>query len=67
MIMNKQSAKEAVNCFKLLQKAMRDKGTLKGSTANSFQPLVDLGFNHGELRDEIYVQLCKQLTKNPNL
>jgi hypothetical protein len=45
---------------------MKDKGTLKGTTATAFQALVDIGINHGELRDEMYVQLCKQLTKNPN-
>lgn len=29
------------------------------------QYLLERGLNRGELRDEIYVQLCKQLTRNP--
>jgi hypothetical protein len=28
--------------------------------------LIRKGLDHGELRDEIYVQLCKQLTENPS-
>jgi hypothetical protein len=28
--------------------------------------LIKKGLDHGELRDEIYVQLCKQLTENPS-
>jgi len=65
MNMSKQNAKEAVNCFKLLQRAMKDKGTLKGTIPQGFQPLVEIAINHPEMRDELYVQLCKQLTKNP--
>ncbi|KAI1320344.1 hypothetical protein EDD11_001145 [Mortierella claussenii] len=30
------------------------------------QELLKKGLDHGELRDEIYVQLCKQLTQNPS-
>lgn len=28
--------------------------------------LIKKGLDHGELRDEIYVQMCKQLTENPS-
>ncbi|KAF9549319.1 hypothetical protein EC957_004233 [Mortierella hygrophila] len=28
--------------------------------------MIKKGLDHGELRDEIYVQLCKQLTENPS-
>ncbi|KAI8814450.1 Rho GTPase activation protein [Cladochytrium replicatum] len=68
MVMNKEYHKEAQKCFKLLQRIMGDRG---GVPANSeqhrkeIQELLDKGINSGILRDEIYVQLCKQLSHNP--
>jgi hypothetical protein len=57
-------AKDAVKCFKMLQKIL----TAKGSAMDSFQDiqaLLEKGIRVGSLRDEIFVQSIKQLTNNP--
>ncbi|KAJ1551379.1 hypothetical protein HK096_000378 [Nowakowskiella sp. JEL0078] len=64
MIMNKELHKEAISCFKLIQKVMGDKGNVS-DTREDTQALLDKGINKGSLRDEIYVQITKQLNKNP--
>jgi len=45
---------------------MKDRGTVKGNPASCFETLIECGVHRGEMRDELYVQLCKQLNKNPN-
>jgi hypothetical protein len=75
MVMNNKALhKDALKCFKLVQKIMGDRqsvvgisgnGTI-GSTVNDIAALLERGINRGELRDEIYVQLCKQLNHNPS-
>ncbi|CAG8760739.1 15551_t:CDS:2, partial [Acaulospora morrowiae] len=44
----------------------RHRGRGPVNVLEDIQWLLDRGILHGELRDEIYVQICKQLTKNPN-
>lgn len=56
--------KDAVKCFKLLQNILSSKGTLLDSF-DDIQSLLEKGIRTGSLRDEILVQSCKQLTKNP--
>lgn len=66
--LSKEAAKEAVSAWKVLQRAMGDRsGTKLKSTAAVYQPLVELGINNGALRDELYVQLVKQLNQNPHV
>ncbi|KAK3825774.1 MAG: hypothetical protein J3Q66DRAFT_277593 [Benniella sp.] len=69
MVLNKRGVqKDALRCFKIIQKLM---GERKGNGYSDediklAHELIRKGLDHGELRDEIYVQLCKQLTENPS-
>ncbi|KAJ3256257.1 hypothetical protein HK103_005620 [Boothiomyces macroporosus] len=56
--------KDAVKCFKLLQKILQAKGELIDSFSE-IQALLEKGIRTGSLRDEIFVQMCKQLSQNP--
>ncbi|KAJ1336502.1 hypothetical protein BSLG_007286 [Batrachochytrium salamandrivorans] len=56
--------KDAIKCFKSIQKIMNPKMPLV-SHFSDIQELLEKGIRVGGLRDEIFVQLCKQLTKNP--
>ncbi|KAK9711723.1 hypothetical protein K7432_007622 [Basidiobolus ranarum] len=67
LILSKPVQKDALKCFKIIQKIMGDRAYILGSSLNKdTQWLLDRGIVEGELRDEIYVQLCKQLTHNPS-
>jgi hypothetical protein len=68
MVLNKELHKDALKCFKYIQRIMGDRppGTSwKPSEGYTF--LCEQGVNRGEMRDEIYVQIIKQLNKNPSM
>ena len=58
----KQQKKEAVAVFKLVQIYMSDRKAKVGMTINGVaQEIVEAGYGNICLRDEIYIQLCKQV------
>ncbi|KAJ3435320.1 rho gtpase activation protein [Anaeramoeba flamelloides] len=72
---NSKLSKYAINNFKYLLIYMGEtRLTKKYKTAFAFQvaqlksinSILDFGINHLELRDEIYLQICKQINDNPN-
>ena len=59
----KSQKKEAVGVFKLVQIYMSDRKAKVGMTVNSVaQEISDTGYSSPGLRDEVYIQLCKQVT-----
>jgi len=66
--MNKSLHKDALKCFKLIQKIMgTNHGTKSSNVYADIQLILEKGVLVGPLRDEIYVQICKQLNANPNM
>jgi len=58
--------KEAVTIFKLVQIYMSDRKAKIGMTINSVaMDIAESGYNNVNLRDEVYIQLCKQTSENP--
>ncbi|RUS26185.1 hypothetical protein BC938DRAFT_471108 [Jimgerdemannia flammicorona] len=67
IVLNKDLHKDALRCYKHIQRVMGDKPRQKGNSINEdIQWLLDRGIVQGQLRDEIYVQVCKQLNGNPS-
>ena len=63
--------KEAPELFKLIQAYMGDRKVASGrgdaptSSASLLMDIVVKGWNVVELRDEIFIQICRQTTRNP--
>jgi hypothetical protein len=66
LLSNKNLTKDALKCFKILQMLMHDRPRSRTfHTMEAFQSLLCCGISKGQMRDEIYVQICRQLNKNP--
>ena len=64
----KSQKKEAVGVFKLVQIYMSDRKAKVGMTVNSVaQEISDTGYSSPGLRDEVYIQLCKQVISRGGL
>ena len=64
---DKVAKKEAIELFRLLQIYMGDRRAKPNMTINSVAlDITNKGYSKTQLRDEIFVQLCKQTTENVN-
>ncbi|CAO3650986.1 unnamed protein product [Mucor hiemalis] len=67
IMLNKDLNKDALKCFKLIQMVMGDRTRPRHSNEiEDIQTILTCGITKGQMRDEIYVQTCKQLHDNPN-
>ncbi|CAH0727724.1 unnamed protein product, partial [Brenthis ino] len=63
---DKAHKKAATDLFRLVQIYMGDRKARPGMTLNSVaQDILHATFGNEKLRDELYVQLCRQTTENP--
>ena len=64
--LDKALKKDACEVYKLIQIYMGDRKAKPGMTLNSVgAELAGLGWSKPGLRDEVYVQVCRQTTENP--
>ncbi|KAI9013423.1 hypothetical protein CLU79DRAFT_769290 [Phycomyces nitens] len=67
IMLNKDLYKDALRCFKLIQTIMGDRPRPRNTTEiEDYQTILVCGITKGQMRDEIYVQVCKQIRDNPS-
>ncbi|KAI9248727.1 Rho GTPase activation protein [Helicostylum pulchrum] len=66
LLLSNKNYKDALKSFKTLQLLMHDRQRPRQfNSIETFQSLLNCGITKGQMRDEIYVQICRQLNKNP--
>ncbi|KAI8096129.1 Rho GTPase activation protein [Thamnidium elegans] len=67
IMLNKDLYKDALRCFKMIQMVMGDRQRPRHwNEIDDLQTILTCGITKGQMRDEIYVQICKQLHDNPS-
>ncbi|GFU40880.1 rho GTPase-activating protein 39 [Nephila pilipes] len=66
MTTDKSLKRDACELFKLIQTYMRDRKTKSGQTLESVVlEIATKGWSRQSVRDELFVQICRQTTENP--
>lgn len=66
VISDKALKKEATEVFKMVQTYMGDRKAKQGATLDSvLLEICLLAHSKAALRDELYIQICRQTTENP--
>lgn len=66
LLISNKNKTDALKCFKILQILMHDRPKPKNyDCMENFQYLLGCGITKGQMRDEIHVQICRQLNNNP--
>ncbi len=63
---DKSLKKDACDMFKLVQIYMGDRKAKIGMTLNNVAlEICNMAYNKPPLRDELYIQICRQTTEHP--
>ena len=68
MTTDKSLKRDAVELFKLIQTYMGDRKAKSGQSVNAVVlDIATKGWSRQAIRDELFVQICRQTTDNPRM